>query len=308
MPETHLSRLLDNGDFVITAEIGLPRGSDRTIIDEKVKVVSDYCDLINVPDNPLGNPSMASPIASYFVLEAGAEPIMQICMRDRNRIAVQSSLYGAHALGIRNVLFVTGDSSEHGCYPDAKSVFDIDSVQALDLATLLAEGFNIEGEEIEGVPEFYTGATFNPFATPIDEHVLRTEEKVRAGARFFQTQCIFDVTPLERFLSTVDHLDLRVLAGVVPLQSPEMATFMNDNVPEVTVPEKYIKRLEDAADGLEPEEVLKATRPVGLEIALEIIEDLQRLDIQGLHIMGVGWEESVVEIVKRLGMHPRPKR
>lgn len=251
---------------------------------------------------------MSSSIASYFVLENGVEPIMQICLRDRNRISVQSDLYGAYALGIRNVLFITGDHSMYGLHPEAKSVFDVDSVQALDLAMLLSEGYNILGEDVEGVPDFFLGATFNPGALSIETHIARTNAKVKAGARFFQTQCIFDPRVLEQFMSRLDNPGLPVLAGIIPLQSPEMALFMNENVPEVTVPANYIKRLEEASDEANPEERLQATRAAGLEIALEVIGELRQLDIQGLHIMGVGWEESVVEIVKKLNLLPRPLR
>lgn len=271
-------------------------------------MLRDYCDLINVPDNPLGKPAMASSIASYYVLNNGVEPIMQVCLRDRNRISVQSDLYGAYALGVRNVLFITGDHSMHGLHPEAKSVFDIDSVQALDLASLLTEGYNILGEDVEGPPDFFLGATFNPGASSLEEHILRTKAKADAGARFFQSQCIFDARVLEEFMSAFEDFEMHVLAGIIPLQSPEMAMFMNEHVPEVTVPDDYLKRLEEASDTAGPEERLQQTREVGLEIALELIEELRGLDLQGLHIMGVGWEESVVEIVKRLGLLPRPSR
>jgi 5,10-methylenetetrahydrofolate reductase len=251
---------------------------------------------------------MSSVVASHFVLETGVEPIMQVCLRDKNRISIQSDLYGAYALGIRNILFITGDHSMYGLHPEAKSVYDIDSVQALDLASLLSEGYNILGEDVEGSPDFYLGATFNPGTTSVAEHIERTQKKVRAGARFFQTQCIFDASILERFMSSLEHLDLRILAGIVPLQSPEMAIFMNENVPEVEVPADFIRQLEEASDKAEPEDRLQATRAVGLQIALDTIEEIRQLDIQGLHIMGVNWEESVVEIVRSLGLLPRPPR
>jgi 5,10-methylenetetrahydrofolate reductase len=250
---------------------------------------------------------MSSVVASHFILEEGVEPIMQVCLRDKNRISIQSDLYGAYALGIRNILFITGDHSMYGLHPEAKSVFDIDSIQALDLASLLCEGYNILGEDVEGSPDFYLGATFNPNFTSTD-HVERTERKAKAGARFFQTQCIFDASVLEKFMSSIEHLNIPVLAGIVPLQSPEMAVFMDEHVPEVDVPPDFIKQLEEASDAAEPDGKLQATRTVGLQIALDTIMELRQLDIQGLHIMGVNWEESVVEIVKRLDLLPRPSR
>ena len=307
---THLSKLLEDGEFVVTSEIGLPRGSDSGIIKDTVAGVRDYCDAVNVPDNPMGNPSMSSTVSAYFVLQMGAEPVLQICTRDRNRIAIQSELFAAYALGIRNVLFISGDHSRHGSEKLARCVYDINSVEALRLARSLMTGFDILGEELEGTPSFFLGSTFNPYEEPIEAHVIRTEEKQLAGARFFQTQGIFDVAPFVGFLERVSHLDLDILAGVIPLQSPEMARFMNEFVPGIIVPDRMIDRLDDAAEGLEEEEeeLLAATRPVGIEIALETIEELRSIEeIRGLHIMGVGWADCVGEIVKRAGLYPRPK-
>jgi methylenetetrahydrofolate reductase (NADPH) len=305
---TRLRRLLESGEFVITAEIGLPCGSDSGLITDSVEMIRQYCDVVNAPDNPMGNPSMSSTVGSYFVLRAGAEPILQLSTRDRNRIALQSELFAAYALGIRNVLFISGDHPRHGKMKGARSVYDIDSVQALQMARSLMDGYDALGEELEGVPEFYLGATFNPYEEPMDHHVLRTEEKKNAGAEFFQTQAIFDTGRLAEFMEASSHLDLRVIAGIIPLQSPDAARFMNEFVPGIVIPEGMIERLDVAADGLEEEELLQATKPVGIEIALETINELRRMDgIQGLHIMGVGWIESVIEIVKQAGLYPRPK-
>jgi methylenetetrahydrofolate reductase (NADPH) len=309
LPATRFRRLLESGEFVITAEIGLPCGSDSGLITDAVEMIQDYCDVINAPDNPLGNPSMSSTVGSYFVLKAGAEPILQLSTRDRNRIALQSELFAAHALGIRNVLFISGDHPRHGKMKGARSVYDIDSVEALQMARLLMDGYDALGEDLEGVPEFYLGSTFNPYEEPMDLHVLRTEEKMKAGAEFFQTQAVFDTAKLAEFLEASSHLDLRVIAGIIPLQSPEAARFMNEFVPGIVIPEGMIERLDVAADGLEEEELLQATKPLGIEIALETIKELRHMDgIHGLHIMGVGWIESVAEIVKQAGFYPRPKR
>lgn len=305
---THLSTFLENDRFIVTSEIGLPRGSDASMVAESVNMIKDCCDAINAPDNPMGNPSMSSTVGSYFILKAGIEPVLQLSTRDRNRIAIQSELFAAHALGIRNLLFISGDHSRHGSMKRAKSVYDIDSIQALEMARSLMSGYDILGEELEGTPDFYMGATFNPYEEPMDAHILRTERKRDAGAEFFQTQGIFDPTQLEEFLSRTEHLDLKVIAGVIPLQSPEMARFMNEFVPGIVIPDEMIERLDVAADGLEEEEILEATRPVGIEIALETITELRHLEgIHGLHIMGVGWLESVVEIVRRAGLYPRPE-
>ncbi len=307
---TNLSTLLEDGEFVVTSEVGLPRGSDAGIVSETVAKVKDFCDAVNVPDNPMGNPSMSSTVGAHFVHQAGAEPILQMCTRDRNRIAIQSELFAAYALGIRNVLFISGDHSRHGMEKQAKCVYDINSVQALSLARSLMSGFDALGEELEGTPCFFLGSTFNPYEEPVEAHIIRTEEKLAAGAKFFQTQGVFEVPPLSGFLSRVQHLNLSVIAGVIPLQSPEMARFMNDFVPGIVVPSEMIKRLDDAAEGLEEdeEELLRATMPVGIEIALETIEEIRSIDaVRGVHIMGVGWAECVEEIVRRAGLYPRPK-
>ncbi|TFF92067.1 methylenetetrahydrofolate reductase [Candidatus Thorarchaeota archaeon] len=307
LSRTRLRTLLEDNEFVVTSEIDLPCGSDASRIIDSADLIKDYCDVINAPDNPMGNPCMSSTIGSHFIIQAGAEPVLQISSRDRNRIAIQSELFAAHALGIRNILFISGDHSRHGYMKRAKSVYDIDSIEALEMSRELMQGYNALGEELEGTPHFFLGATFNPYEEPMEEHVLRTERKSEAGAQFFQTQGIYDPARLEEFLSRVEYLDPKVIAGIIPLQSPEMARFMNEFVPGLVIPEHIIERLEAAADGLEEEESLEATRPVGIQIATETIAELRKLDgVHGVHIMGVGWLESVIEIVKEAGLFPRP--
>jgi 5,10-methylenetetrahydrofolate reductase len=300
-------QILKSGAFVVTCEIGPPRGADRSIVLERTRLVSDYCDAVNITDNVLGIPSMSSTACARIVLDAGAEPIMQMSMRDRNSISIESELYGAYALGIRNVLFVTGDDMILGSHPKAKMVFDIDSIQALKLASHLMSGTNLAGEPIEGTPEFFLGSTFNPYAEEIELQIRRAEKKRNAGAKFFQTQAIFDIAPLEAFMDLAFDLELKVLAGVMPLKGPKRASFMNDNVPGIKIPQEIIQRLEESGKGLKDEKMLEAMRAEGLLIAAETIKAIRHIKgIDGVHLMGVGWEESIPALVKSAGLYPRP--
>jgi methylenetetrahydrofolate reductase (NADPH) len=300
--------LLDKGEFVVTAEIGAPHGADSNLIVERTEVVRDYCDAINIPDNARGVPTMSSTICAHYVLQTGAEPIMHLTTRDRNRISLQSELYGAYAVGIRNILFVAGDHVRYGSHPDAKVVYDLDTINALALATKLRDGTDFAGDELEGVPEFYLGATINPNVSSIEEHILQTEAKQNAGARFFQTQAIFEPEKLKDFMELALGLNLKVLAGIIPLRDVEMAEFMNTQIPEITIPEEVIKRIEDAGKGFNEEARIQEMEKEGISIALETLEKVRRINgINGVHLMGVGWTESIVELVKGANLFPRPE-
>ena len=299
---------MDAGIFAITGEVGPPRGADSNIVIERTKLIVDYCDAINITDNVRGIPTMSSTVCARIVQDTGAEPIMQLSTRDRNRISIESELYGAYALGIRNVLFVTGDRTIMGPHSKAKMVFDLDSIQALQLSSHLMGGTDFDGVELEGTPQFYMGSTFNPYTDSIETEVLRTEKKRDAGAQFFQTQAIFDVDRFESFMDLVGYLNLNVLAGIIPLRGPKNARFMNANVPGIKIPEEYIKRLEAAGKGLKDDAEREALREEGILIALEIIKSIRKIKgIKGLHLMGVGREENIPELVERSGLSPRPK-
>ena len=308
LSNTRLKQILDAGNFAVTGEIGPPRGADPNIVIERTKVIADYCDAINITDNVRGIPTMSSTACARLVLDAGGEPIMQLTTRDRNRISIESELYGVYALGIRNVLFVTGDRTIMGPHSDAKMVFDIDSIQAIHLTSHLMQGTDFAGDELEGTPHFFMGSTFNPYADSIEMEILRAEKKRDAGAQFFQTQAIFDTARLETFMELASDLKLKVLAGIIPLRGPKNARFMNKNVPGIKIPEEYIKRLESAGKGLKEDEGRTAMREEGLLIALEIIKLIRNIKgISGLHLMGIGRAESIPELVKRAGLLPRPK-
>ncbi len=250
---------------------------------------------------------MSSIACARFVLDAGAEPVLQIALKDRNRVAFKSDLYGAYALGVRNVLLVTGDPLGFGSDAQADLVSDIDSVQALQLAVRMLAGKDHTDEELEGVPNFFLGATFDPYADPLDEHVKRAKQKHDAGAQFFQTQAIYDIDRFAEFMESIEELDAHVLAGVIPLRGPEMAEFMTENVSGITIPEQILKRLENCAEGLDGEELDEAIQLEGLSIAAETINSLRKMkNVDGVHIMAVGWESCVPELVKSVGLYPRP--
>ncbi|TXT57564.1 MAG: Bifunctional homocysteine S-methyltransferase/5,10-methylenetetrahydrofolate reductase [Candidatus Thorarchaeota archaeon] len=251
---------------------------------------------------------MSSMVCGHILLNAGIEPIIQMSARDRNRVLFQSELYGAHALGLENVLFITGDHTLLGSHPKTKMVYDIDSIQALQLAKHLMSGKDLAGADLEGTPQFFLGSTFNPYADPMPLQAMRVSKKKQAGAQFFQTQAIYDIPRFEKFLSHIPVEDIKIIAGIIPLKGPKMALFMNQRIPGFKIPDTMIHRLEMAGNGLAGLDKRTAIRAEGLNIAVETIEQVRELPgIDGIHIMAVGWEESLPEIVKRSGLLPRPR-
>ncbi len=305
--KTRLCHLLEQGKFVVTGEVAPPHGANPARFVEKVQLIRNHCDAINITDNVRGIPSMSSMVCAHLVLDNNAEPIMQMSARDRNRVAVESELYGAYALGVRNALFVTGDHTLLGSHPHTKMVYDLDSIQTLSLASHLMKGTDLAGDELEGSPKFFLGATFNPYADPIKFQAMRTQKKVEAGARFFQTQAIYDIDRLQEFMELVPDLGAYVLAGIIPLKGPKMAWFMNTRIPGIKIPQEMMERLENAGDSLKGKERIEATRAEGLRISLETIEAVKNIkDVDGIHIMGVGWEECIPLLVEDSKSYPRP--
>ncbi len=306
--ESELCKRLADKELVVTGEVSPPRGADHTLLLEKIDLMKNYCDAINVTDNVRGIPSMSSIVSSYLVLKDGVEPILHLTTRDRNRIAIQSDLYGAYALGVRNILFVTGDHVLLGSHHQAETVYEIDSIQALELAHDLMSGYDSAGNELEGIPQFYLGSSFNHNADSMEEEASRVEQKAEAGAQFFQSQAIFDVDCFIDFLEHIKNIPIRIIAGVIPLKNPESAEFMHHMIPGIDVPKEMIEELHSVGSGKTEEEAEVAYQRTGLSIALDIIEKVQELNrIDGLHIMGVGWEESLSSIVKQAGLYPRPR-
>lgn len=309
MSISSFERLLQSEEFVVTCEIALPRGTDTELLHSRLEIVHDYCDAMNITDNVRGISKMSSLVCAHLAVQAGVEPILQMCTRDRNRIAIQSDLLGAYALGIHNLLFMTGDIISEESHPNTKSVFDLDSIQALDLASLLMSGFDLNGEELDGTPQFHIGATLDPIAESMENQISRLELKVKSGAKFFQTQAIYDVLKFKGFLKKIEGMELKIIAGVIPLKNPEMARFMHNHVMGVTIPEELIERIENAGSGLKGYAQEDAFQSEGLEIALELVDEIKNVSgVNGLHIMGVGWVDSIPEIVKRAGLFPRLSR
>ncbi|MGI9953283.1 methylenetetrahydrofolate reductase [Moorellaceae bacterium AZ2] len=301
--ESRLERLLSQGHFVVSGEIGPPKHASPEGILHHAELLKDYVDAANLTDNQTAIVRMSSIAAAVHVLRAGVEPIMQMTVRDRNRIALQSDLLGAYSLGIRNVLCLTGDHQSFGNHPTAKNVHDVDSIQLLQIVKDMRDNKRFAcGEEIkEHEPGFFIGAAANPFADPFEFRVLRLEKKIRAGADFIQTQCIFDMERFERFMALVRerglHKKAYILAGVMPLKSAKAARYMQKSVAGMVVPEEIVARMEKASD----------PKAEGVAICVEQIKRLQAIEgVAGVHIMAVMWEEIIPTIVKEAGLYPRP--
>jgi methylenetetrahydrofolate reductase (NADPH) len=299
---SNLEKVLEAGNFAVTAEVGPPKGTSASVIQKKGDILKSYCDALNVTDNQTAIVRMSSLSGCVILIRMGIDPVMQMVVRDRNRIAIQSDILGAVALGIRNLLCLSGDHQKFGNHPTAKNVYDIDSIQLVKtVKTMRDEKKFLCGENISGEVPLFIGAVENPFADPFEYRVIRLAKKVQAGADFIQTQAVYDVGKFARWMEMVrdQGLDKKVhiLAGVIPIKSVGMARYMKDNVSGVSVPNEIVTRLEDAKD----------VKEEGVKITLEIIEQIKEIDgIHGIHIMAVAWEDIVPVIAERAGLLPRP--
>jgi 5,10-methylenetetrahydrofolate reductase len=283
---------LQSGKFMVTSEIGPPKGIETAHLLEDAELIRGRIDAINVTDLQSSVMRLGSLAVCSLLKQKGFEPIFQVTCRDRNRLALQSDILSAAALGIENLLLLTGDHTTLGDHPEAKPVFDLDSVQLLQVVNKLQEGFDMKGNKLEGVaPKFCMGAVVNPGADPIEPQILKMEKKIEAGAEFFQTQAIYDVKIFENFLSKIKHLKIPVLAGIVLLKSAGMAKYMNKNVAGVFVPDNLIKEMEETKD-----KVVKS-----VEIASRLIRELKPL-CQGIHIMPIGWDKVVPKVLDASGL------
>ena len=303
---SNLERLLRSGKFAVTAELGPPRGADRSVIEKKAALLKGYGDAFNLTDCQTAVVRMSSIAAGRIVLDAGLEPIIQMTCRDRNRIAIQSDLLGAAALGAKNLLCLTGDHQKFGDHPMAKGVFDIDSIQLIQMVKILRDEKKFQsGQELKASePKFFIGAAENPFADPFKFRAIRLAKKITAGADFIQTQIIYNVPKFKEWMKMVTDMGLHekafILAGVAPLKSAGMAKHMKHNVPGMDVPDEVMNRMTAAS-------AAKKGKEEGIKICLEVIEQVREIKgISGVHIMAVEWEDAVPEIVRQARLYPRP--
>jgi 5,10-methylenetetrahydrofolate reductase len=299
---TKLEKVLESDMFAVTAEAGPPKGTSAAVMQRKAEILRNCCDAANVTDNQTAIVRMSSLAGCLLMKQQGVDPVMQIVCRDRNRIAIQSDVLGAIALGIGNILCLSGDHQMFGNHPTAKNVFDIDSIQLIQLLkTMRDEKKFLCGEDISGEVPIFIGAAANPYADPFEFRVARLAKKVKAGAEFIQTQAVYDLDKFAKWMEMVVDKGLdkktHILAGVIPIKSAGMARYMRDYVSGVTVPDEVVTRMEQAQDA----------KAEGAKIAVEIIERVKEIPgIHGVHIMAVGWEDIVPEIVKQAGLLPRP--
>jgi len=300
-----LERLLQAGEFVVTGECGPPKGANVDKLRQKAEHLVGYVDAVNVTDNQTAIVRMSSIGASALLVQMGLEPVMQMVCRDRNRIAMQSDIFGAHALGIRNILCLSGDHQRFGNHAGAKNVYDVDSVQLIDMVRRMRDEGQVQGgDEIDGVPRMFIGAAANPFGDPFEFRVVRLAKKVAAGVDFIQTQCIYNMDKFKTWMGQVVdrglHEKVHILAGVTPLKSLGMARYMAKNVSGIEVPGELIKRIKGVSKEKRAAE--------GIKICTEQIQQLREIPgVAGIHMMAIEWEHKVPEIIKGAGLYPRPR-
>jgi methylenetetrahydrofolate reductase (NADPH) len=304
-PESRLKQVLSAGHFAVTAECGPPKGADPELIRKKGNLLKGFVDSVNVTDNQTGVVRLCSLAACALLREQGLDPVVQMVTRDRNRIALQSDVLGASALGIRNILCLSGDHQSFGNQTDAKGVFDLDSVQLLQAVREMRDSRRIlGGEDLSQAPDLFIGAAENPFADPFSYRVLRLGKKAAAGAEFIQTQCIYNLPKFKEWMTRVRERGLEqkvfILGGVTPLKSARMAEYMAKNVAGMDIPEDVISRMKAAPS--------KQQRAEGLKICVETIQALREIGgVRGVHLMAIEWEEAVPDLVKAAGLWPRPE-
>ncbi len=309
-----LEKILTAGKFAATAELGPPKNADAEVIRKKAQVLKGFCDGTNITDNQTAIVRMSSIAAAAIAVQEGLEPIMQVTCRDRNRLAMQSDMLGAYALGIRNLLCLSGDHQQFGNHPTAKNVYDLDSMSLLQMVKSLRDENKFQcGEEIKGAnPRYFIGAAENPFGDPFEFRPYRLAKKAQAGADFVQTQLIYNVPKFKEFMKRVVDLGVHekvyILAGVGPLKTVGAAKYMRDQVPGMDVPNEIVERMEAAAKGIEDKKAkAAAAREEGIKICVELIQQMREIPgVAGVHIMAIEWEEAVPIITDKAGLLPRP--
>ncbi len=300
-----LEKILTSGHVAVTSECGPPRGSDPEVIKKKAALIKDHVDAINITDNQTSVTRMSSLASCIHLKLMGLEPILQMVVRDRNRIALQSDILGAASFDIHNILCLSGDHQSFGDNPKGQNVFDLDSMQLIQTVRLMRDdGKFLGGDDIARPPRMFVGAAANPFADPFEVRVPRLAKKIAAGVEFIQTQCIYNLEKFELWMKLAGDRGLlervHILAGVTPFKSAGMAKYMKNRVPGMDVPDEVVKRMSGAPKEKQAEE--------GINICVESIQRLKDVPgVRGFHIMAIEWEEKVPEIVERSGLYPRPK-
>ena len=300
-----LEKVLAAGHLAVTSECGPPRGSDPDVITKKANLIKEYVDSVNITDNQTSVTRMCSLAACIRLKILGLDPVLQMVTRDRNRIALQSDILGAASFDINNILCLSGDHQSFGDCAQGQNVHDLDSMQLLQTVRHMRdEGKFLGGDDIKRPPAMFVGAAANPFADPFEIRVPRLAKKIKAGAEFIQTQCIYNLDKFEEWMQGVRdrglHEKVAILAGMTPMKSAGMAKYMKNRVPGMDVPDDLVKRLSDT-----PKEKQAAE---GVTICIEAIERLKEVEgIRGFHVMAIEWEEMVPEIVERSGLYPRPE-
>ena len=285
------SEALQTGKFVVTAELNPPKGTDLRPLLERAELLRGWVDALNLTDSAGATMTMAPIAAAHELLQRGIEPILQFTGRDRNRIALEADMLAASAMGVTNLLCMSGDPPGAGDHPDAVGVFDLRAETLLEAASKLNGGTDLYGNKLSGAPRLFPGAVVNPGADDIERELARMEEKVRLGATFFQTQAVYEPTEFESFMSRANRFGVPVIAGIIVLKSARMARYLNERLPGVHVPQSLIDEIEAADD----------PGAAGVEIAARLIRDLHGM-CQGVHVMAIGWESRIPAILSKAGL------
>ena len=301
---SNLEKILKAGHFAFTGELGPPRGANAEEVIEKAAHLKGHVDAVNITDNQTAVVRMSSWAACILLIQQGLEPNFQMVCRDRNRLAMQADILGAYAHGIRNMLCLSGDHQKFGDHPQAKGVFDIDSMQLINMVKRMRDDAQfLSGAELEEAPKIFIGAAANPFADPFEWRVHRLAKKINAGVDFIQTQCIYNMDKFREWVKQANDMGLTekayILAGVTPMKSVGMANYMKNRVPGMDVPDEVIERLQGAGKGTVADE--------GIKIACEQIEEFKEMKgVAGVHLMAIEWEHKVPEIAELAKVLPRP--
>ena len=301
---SRLEKVLNAGEFAVTAELGPPTNADAEVIRKKASYCRGFVDGVNITDNQTAVVRMSSIGAAAIAIDEGLEPIVQMVCRDRNRIAMQSDILGAAAIGVKNLLCLSGDHQSFGNHPQAAGVYDIDSVQMVNMVKRMRDEKEfLSGDPIkDNEPRLFIGAVENPFADPFEYRVIRLAKKIEAGADFIQTQCVFDIEKFEQWMELVVkeglHEKVYILAGLTPVRSPRALSYIKNNVAGMSVPDELIERMEKAED----------PKAEGVKICLETIERIRKIKgVTGIHLMPIGWESITSSILEQADLLPRPE-